>query len=51
MEKTREEKERLAQRCHELEMMVNLLQEEKSNISAEYEHLQVYYFFNKYSEI
>jgi len=40
MEKTREEKERLAQRCHELEMMVNLLQEEKSNISAEYEHLQ-----------
>eukprot|EP00088_Acartia_fossae_P044809 TRINITY_DN4781_c1_g1_i5.p1 TRINITY_DN4781_c1_g1~~TRINITY_DN4781_c1_g1_i5.p1 ORF type:complete len:676 (-),score=232.76 TRINITY_DN4781_c1_g1_i5:383-2410(-) len=40
MEKTREEKERLAQRCHELEMMVNLLQEEKSNLSAEYEHLQ-----------
>lgn len=40
MEKTRDEKERLAQRCHELEMMVNLLQEEKSNISAEYEHLQ-----------
>ena len=51
MEKTREEKERLAQRCHELEMMVNLLQEEKSNISAEYEHLQVNYFYNKYPKI
>ena len=51
MEKTREEKERLAQRCHELEMMVNLLQEEKSNISAEYEHLQVEYFFNNYPKI
>ena len=41
MEKTREEKERLAQRCHELELRLNLLQEEKSNLSAEYEHLQV----------
>ena len=41
MEKTRDEKENLAQRCHELERMVNLLREEKSNLSAEFEHLQV----------
>jgi len=40
MEKTRDEKENLAQRCHELERMVNLLREEKSNLSAEFEHLQ-----------
>ena len=41
MEKTRGEKELYAQRCHELEIKLNLLQEEKSNLSAEYEHLQV----------
>ncbi|XP_023335122.1 protein Hook homolog 3 [Eurytemora carolleeae] len=40
MEKTRLEKEGLAQRCHELELRLNLLMEEKSNLSAEFEHLQ-----------
>lgn len=40
MEETRLEKETLAQRCHELELRLNLLQEEKCNLSAEFEHLQ-----------
>jgi len=40
MEATKVEKEEYAQRCHELEIKLNLLQEEKSNLSAEYEHLQ-----------
>jgi len=40
MERTRQERENLAQRCHELELRLNLLQEEKSTLSAEYEHLQ-----------
>merc|ERR1719189_418291 len=38
MEKTRIEKEHLAQKCHELEMRLNMLQEEKSNLSAEFEN-------------
>jgi len=37
---TTAEKEKLAQKCHELEMELNLLKEEKSNLSAEFEHLQ-----------
>jgi hypothetical protein len=28
------------QKCHDLEIQVNLLQDEKSNINAEYELLQ-----------
>jgi len=40
MEVTTAEKEKLAQKCHELEIELNLLKEEKSNISAEFEHLQ-----------
>jgi len=40
MESTKVEKEGLAQKCHELEMQLNLLKEEKSNLSAEFEHLQ-----------
>ena len=40
MEKTRIEKEHLAQKCHELEMRLNMLQEEKSNLSAEFENLR-----------
>jgi len=40
MESTRVEKESLAQKCHELEMRLNLMKEEKSNLSAEFEHLQ-----------
>lgn len=40
MESTRVEKESLAQKCHELEMKLNLMKEEKSNLSAEFEHLQ-----------
>merc|ERR1719300_2291973 len=40
MELTTAEKEKLAQKCHELEMELNLLKEEKSNLSAEFEHLQ-----------
>ena len=34
------EREALKQRCHELENQVNLLQDEKSNMSAEFEQLQ-----------
>jgi len=34
------EREQLKQRCHELENQVNLLQDEKSNMSAEFEQLQ-----------
>lgn len=40
MESTKVEKESLAQKCHELEMQLNLMKEEKSNLSAEFEHLQ-----------
>ena len=40
MEASTAEKEKLAQKCHELEMELNLLKEEKSNLSAEFEHLQ-----------
>merc|ERR1719195_395151 len=40
METTRVEKESLAQKCYELEMRLNLMKEEKSNLSAEFEHLQ-----------
>ena len=40
MEVTTAEKEKLAQKCHELEMELNLLKEEKTNLSAEFEHLQ-----------
>ena len=40
MEITRTERETLAQKCHELEMQLNLLKEEKTNLSAEFEHLQ-----------
>merc|ERR1719233_1991694 len=40
MESTKCEKERLAQKCHDLEMQLNLMKEEKSNLSAEFEHLQ-----------
>ena len=40
MEVTTAEKEKFAQKCHELEMELNLLKEEKSNLSAEFEHLQ-----------
>jgi protein HOOK3 len=40
METTKLEKESLAQKCHELEMQLNLMKEEKSNLSAEFEHLQ-----------
>ena len=35
MESTRVEKEGLAQKCHELEMQLNLMKEEKSNLSGE----------------
>ncbi len=40
VEVTTVEKEKLAQKCHELEMELNLLKEEKTNLSAEFEHLQ-----------
>ena len=40
VEVTTAEKEKLAQKCHELEMELNLLKEEKTNLSAEFEHLQ-----------
>ena len=34
------DREALKQKCHELENQVNLLQDEKANISAEFEQLQ-----------
>ena len=34
------EKDQLMQKCHNLEIQVNLLQDEKNNITAEYELLQ-----------
>ena len=34
------DRETLKQKCHELENHVNLLQDEKANISAEFEQLQ-----------
>ena len=34
MESTKCEKERLAQKCHDLEMQLNLMKEEKSNLSG-----------------
>jgi predicted nuclease with TOPRIM domain len=40
LEDAKAEKEQLMQKCHDLEMQVNLLQDEKSNINAEYELLQ-----------
>merc|ERR1712083_695141 len=40
MESTKEEKESLAQKCYQLEMRLNLMKEDKSNLSAEFEHLQ-----------
>jgi len=40
VETTKVEKESLAQRCHELELELNLMREEKSNLAAESEHLQ-----------
>lgn len=51
MEKTRLEKEGLAQRCHELELRLNLLMEEKSNLSAEFEHLQVKQLYAKLNNL
>jgi protein HOOK1 len=40
LEDARAEKDQLMQKCHDLEIQVNLLQDEKSNINAEYELLQ-----------
>ena len=34
------DRETLKQKCHELENQVNLLQDEKTNITAEFEQLQ-----------
>ena len=34
------DREALKQKCHELENQVNLLQDEKTNISVEFEQLQ-----------
>ena len=36
MESTKCEKERLAQKCHDLEMQLNLMKEEKSNLSGRF---------------
>ena len=40
LEDARSEKDQLMQKCHDLEMKVNLLQDEKSNLNSEYEVLQ-----------
>ena len=39
------DREALKQKCHELENQVNLLQDEKTNISVEFEQLQAQVFF------
>ena len=39
------DREALKQKCHELENQVNLLQDEKANISVEFEQLQTQVFF------
>ena len=44
LEASNAEREALKQKCHELENRVNLLQDEKSNISAEFEQLQAQVF-------
>ena len=40
LDASNEDRETLKQRCHELENQVNLLQDEKTNISVEFEQLQ-----------
>ena len=40
LEDAKAEKDQLMQKCHDLEMKVNLLQDEKSNLNSEYEVLQ-----------
>ena len=44
------DRETLKQKCHELENHVNLLQDEKANISAEFEQLQsqVWYIYRTF---
>ena len=51
LDKAGEEKERLMQKCHELELQIAMLQDEKSNISAEFEHLQAQVIFFCFSII
>ena len=38
--KSNEEKEELKQKCHDLENQIDLLQDEKMNLSVEFEQLQ-----------
>ena len=45
LEASNADREALKQKCHELENKVNLLQDEKSNISAEFEQLQAQVIF------
>ena len=40
LEDARSEKDQLMQKCHDLEMQVNLLRDEKNNLNSEYELLQ-----------
>ena len=40
LEDANAEKDQLMQKCHNLEIQVNLLQDEKNNINAEFELLQ-----------
>ncbi len=40
LEDAKSEKDQLMQKCHDLEMEVNLLKDEKNNLNAEYELLQ-----------
>ena len=40
LEDAKAEKDQLMQKCHDLEMKVNLSQDEKSNLNSEYEVLQ-----------
>ena len=45
LEASNADREALKQKCHELENKVNLLQDEKSNISSEFEQLQAQVVF------
>ena len=40
LDDARSEKDQLMQKCHDLEMQVNLLRDEKNNLNSEYELLQ-----------
>ena len=49
--KSNEEKEELKQKCHDLENQIDLLQDEKMNLSVEFEQLQAQVSNERYTMI